>query len=118
MFEVTKNSSHVIVRVSLKKRVTAKEPKVYLYAEDAHAEAKRKFPHVKFSSEADSAAMASNVKGPHEAEWKFAIKKTEQPKREEKQEEQEEKKYLKGSSRRAKLEKLNKQIQAEFSKED
>ena len=141
MFEVTKNSSHVIVRAVLKKRSAARDPKVYLYVEDALAAAKEKFPHVKFADQADNAAVASNVKGPYEVEWKFAIeKKKEQPaekkeqpaekkeqpaeKKEQPAEKKEqrqqpvEKKYLKDNSRRAKLEKLNKQIQAEFSKED
>ena len=120
MFEVTKNSSHVIVRAVLKKRSAARDPKVYLYVEDALAAAKEKFPHVKFADQADNAAVASNVKGPYEVEWKFAIeKKKEQPAEKKEQRQQPvEKKYLKDNSRRAKLEKLNEQIQAEFSKED
>jgi len=123
MFEVIKDDSHITVRVTLKKRVTAKEPKVYLYTEDALAEAKKKCPHIQFSSEAEKANVASNVKGPYEAEWKFKIEEKEQEAKKEEvakkspEPSQEERKDLKGISRRAKLEKLNKQIQAEFSKE-
>lgn len=109
MFEVTQDEKHVSVTVKLKKRVLAKEKKVYVYSHDALKEAKKVFPKAMIAEKAEQDSVASNVSGPHEATWKFPLVKEVEVKasNEEKPLEQvEEKKDLKNESRRARLEKL------------
>lgn len=101
MFEVTKNEDCICVTVKLEKRVKTKDPKVYVYTNDALQEAKKKFPHTKMSEKPEQFLVASNVRGPQEVTWKFKILET----KTEVSKPQEQKKDLTSSFRRAKTEK-------------
>lgn len=116
MFEVTKNETHVTVSVKLKKRIMAKESKVYLYSHDALAAAKKELPEAEIVAKAEKDIVVSNVSGPLEATWKFPLKVApKQPVEMKTEEPQEEKKQLKIETRRARLERLkaNKQDSSE-----
>lgn len=73
MFEVVKEKNFVSVRVKLNKRVYAKDPKVYIYVNDALREAKKAHPDLNISDKADNNQVASTVRSPHEVTWKFKI---------------------------------------------
>ena len=78
MFEVTKDEEFVSVTVKLKKRVMARDKKIYVYAKDALREAKRVFPELDLTV-SNHNSVASTVKAPHEVTWKFKIIKKPEP---------------------------------------
>lgn len=74
MIEIVKTDTHVIVSVKMKKRVTAKDKKIYFYEYEALKEARNKFPELDLMSDRENSTVVSNVFMPHEATWKFLIK--------------------------------------------
>lgn len=91
MFIVTKDEEFVCVSVKLSKRVLSKQPKVYIYDNDALLEAKKMFPELNFSQKPEKSQVISSVSTPHEGTWMFRIVK---PKKQEQPQKQEQKKSL------------------------
>lgn len=73
MFEIKQEKNEVLVTVSLKKRILNKDPKIYIYAQDALREAKKHLPELNISNMADNTQVASTVRVPHEVTWRFKI---------------------------------------------
>lgn len=72
MFEVKKDKDAVYVSVSLKKRVLARDPKIYVYPADALREAKKQYPDLDIAEPLQK-TVASTVRAPHEVTWVFPI---------------------------------------------
>lgn len=110
MIEVTKTHTHVMVNVKLKKRIMAKDKKIYFYTHDAFLEAKKKFPDLDIKKIADKQHVISNMSSPYEATWNFPLEKQEKkelPKSEHKEEKKrEEKKHLKFEEKKDSLEQI------------
>lgn len=105
MIEVTKTHTHVMVNVKLKKRIMAKDKKIYFYTHDAFLEAKKKFPDLDIKKIADKQHVISNVSSPHEATWQFPLEKQEK-KEIQKSDHKEEKKHLKFEPKKDSLEQI------------